>query len=186
MPLPKVTILVPGYLTSQNFGRTCSTISLVIDGALKIIVDPGTVASQSVLVESLRQQGLALDDINIVFITHAHTDHYKSCGLFPRAKILDFWGWWEGDKWTKRDDRVSKHIQLIKTPGHSYDSMTMLVQTEQGAVALCGDVFLTKDIKQKDPYAQDQKALKKSRAKVLKLADWIVPGHGEMFQAIKE
>ncbi len=147
--------------------------------SLRLLLTP--VAKQSVITESLRKQGLALNDINVVFITHAHTDHYRNIGMFKKAKTLDYWGWWEGDKWSKSDGHVSENTTLIKTPGHSYDGLTMLVKTKQGKVAICGDVFWTNDIKHKDPYVQDKAALKKSRKKVFKLADFIVPGHGEMF-----
>ena len=35
-----------------------------------------------------------------------------------------------------------------------------------------------------DPYVKDAAALKKSREELLALADYIIPGHGKMFQVV--
>ncbi len=40
-------------------------------------------------------------------------------------------------------------------------------------------------IKRHDPYEKDHQKLIESRKKVFKLADWIIPGHGSLFQVKK-
>ena len=62
----------------------------------------------------------------------------------------------------------------------------MLVKTEQGIIAIVGDVFWKKDFPEKDPYATDKEKLKKSRALVLAKADFIIPGHGKMYETEKD
>ncbi len=181
----KVEILIKGYYTSEGtHGHACSTITLVEDKDLKIIVDPGTLSDPMVLIDALKKRNLSLDDINVVFITHSHLDHYKYVGLFPKAKILDYWGWWQGDLWSENesDSIVNDNIKLIKTPGHSEDSITLLVKTEKGTIAICGDVFFKKNYPKDDPYASDKLLLKKSRQKLLEIADFIIPGHGDIFK----
>lgn len=180
--MPKVKILVKGYIGAEANGHSCSTISLVQDSGFNIIVDPGTTKNQNVIIRALKKEKLKTDDINIVFITHAHIDHYRNIGMFPKAKTLDFWGWTNGDVEKKASSIITKHIKIIKTPGHSHDSMTMLVKTKLGKITICGDVFWKKDFPKKDSYANNLKLLTKSRKKILKLADYIIPGHGDMYK----
>ena len=134
----------------------------------------------------LKKYNLTIDDIDVVFISHSHMDHYKNIGMFPKAKALDFYGWFEDDLWVECDGKISDNIKIINTPGHSDDSMTMLVKTEvegkKAVVAICGDVFWKEHYPEYDKLANDNPKLKLTRTKVLKLADYIIPGHGGMFK----
>jgi len=177
----KVKILIKGYTAIETNGHACSTITLVQDDKYNIIIDPGTAASQQVIKLALKKEKLNINDINVVFLTHAHTDHYRNIGMFPQAKTLDYWGWWYSDLSKKATPQITKNIKFIKTPGHSFDSLTMLVKTEQGIIAICGDVFWKKNFPKKDKYASNTKLLQTSRKRILKLADYIIPGHGEIF-----
>lgn len=181
----EVKILIEGYTSGDTGGHSCSTVVLVKDENLIMIVDPGTVPDQSLIREKLKEEGLTVNDINVVFITHSHMDHYRNIGMFPKDKVLDFWGWWEGDVWKEANKNITKNIKVIKTPGHSYDSVTLLVKTKKGNVAICGDVFWKESFPESDPYASDREKLKGSRKKVLEIADYVIPGHGKMFKVKK-
>ncbi len=182
---PDVEILLKGYYTlDEAAGRVCSTVTLVQDKNLKIIVDPGTLSSPQVLFQELKKRNLTPADINVVFITHSHIDHFKYAGIFTRARILDYWGWWDGDLWSRASAVINGNIQVLETPGHSYDSITLQVETGEGVIAICGDVFWDKDFPeytQDDPYAQDAALLAESRKKLVRIADYIIPGHGDRF-----
>ena len=180
--MAEVKILIQGYVSGEAEGTSCSTITLVKDKDLNIIVDPGTAKSQELIKEKLKEEGLTVEDIDIVFLTHSHIDHFRNIGMFPNAKSLDYWGYWEGDLQKKSDGKITDDIFFIKTPGHSKDSITLLVKTEKGLIAICGDVFWKKDFPKKDPFAQDLIELEKSRKKLLEIADYIIPGHGLMFE----
>jgi len=180
--MAEVKILFLGYYSLVSAGRSCPTISLVRDEDLKIIVDPGTVPNQQIIIDKLKAEGLTPDDINIVLITHSHMDHYRNIGMFKNAKGFDYWGWVEGDVFTDYTTPISKDIDIIKTPGHSPLDITMLVKTKEGTVAICGDVFWQENFPEKDPFADNLKILAKSREMVLNSADFIIPGHGEMFK----
>ena len=65
-----------------------------------------------------------------------------------------------------------------------------------GRIVIAGDLFWWRDnekqrtdyhslVYKKDPYAKNQTELIASRKKVLKLADYIIPGHGRMFKVNK-
>lgn len=182
--MAEVKILIKGYTTAEAGAeeKTCPTITLVKDRDAIIISDPGVLENQQILIDKLKDEGLTVDDIDIVFITHSHIDHYRNIGMFPKAKTLEYWGLWDGASAKDWNEQFTDDIRIIKTPGHNYDSLTMLVKTDEGVVAICGDVFWKENFPEEDPYASDKEELKKSRAKVLKLADWIIPGHGEMFK----
>jgi glyoxylase-like metal-dependent hydrolase (beta-lactamase superfamily II) len=180
--MPKVKILIKGYCSIDSNGHSCSTVTLVQDAKMKMIVDPGTLKSQKILINALKKEKLSVNDINVVYITHSHIDHYRNIGMFPKAKSLDFYGWYKGDYWQPCNRKITKNIKLIKTPGHNSNSTTLLVKTEKGVIAICGDVFWKKDYPKKDSYASDPKKLAASRKKLLKIADYIIPGHGDMFK----
>jgi len=187
--MAEVKILIEGYTTADTIEsgeeKTCPTITLVKSGDKIVIVDPGILESQDLLVDKLKENGLTIKDVNFVFITHSHLDHYRNIGMFPEAKTVEYFGIW--DKGTVIDwpENFSDDIKIIKTPGHNYDSLTMIVNTEAGDVAICGDVFWKEDYPKNDPYASNQEELSESRKKILVLADYVVPGHGPMFKVKK-
>ncbi|MBT4824075.1 MBL fold metallo-hydrolase [Candidatus Woesearchaeota archaeon] len=180
--MAKVKILIEGYSGGETKGHSCSTIVLIQDKGINIVVDPGTLPNQNLLKDKLKQENLTVKDITHVFITHSHMDHYRNIGMFPTAKTIDFWGLWEGDVWKKQDKKITKDISFVKTAGHSDDSVTLLVKTKKGVIAICGDVFWKKNMPEKDNFANDHLKLNQSRKKILELADYIIPGHGGMFK----
>jgi len=188
--MAEVKILVEGYTNadkeeSDEKEITCPTISLIKGAGLNIIVDPGVLESQKILTNTLKNEGLSVGDIDIVCITHSHIDHYRNIGMFPDAKTLEFFGLWDKNTVSDWDENFTEDIKIIKTPGHNYDGITLLVKTSKGVVAVCGDVFWKKDYPENDPYATDDEKLKESRKKVLQSADYIIPGHAGMYKVEK-
>lgn len=188
--MAEVKILVEGY-TNADKGKTdekeitCSTISLIKDGNLNIVIDPGVLESQQILIDALKREGLSINDVDIVCITHSHIDHYRNIGMFPDAKTLEFFGLWDKNSVSDWGEQFSEDIKIIKTPGHNYDGLTFLVKTKEGIVAVCGDVFWKENFPEKDPYASDDKKLEESRKKVLQLSDYVIPGHAGIYKVKK-
>lgn len=87
---------------------------------------------------------------------------------------------------------IEPRVKVVCTPGHTADSVSVMVQTgnNQGLVAITGDLFEREaDIEfpvlwRETAGSQDPETQKRNRDTVLKTADWIVPGHGPMFQNI--
>jgi glyoxylase-like metal-dependent hydrolase (beta-lactamase superfamily II) len=188
--MAKVKVLIEGYTTADSVAsdgeeKTCPTITLVRDGSIIMVVDPGVLENQKVLVDKLKKEGLTIDDVNVVCITHSHIDHYRNIGMFPEAKTLEYFGLWDRNTVEDWKEQFTENIRIIKTPGHNYDSITLLVKTDDGIVAICGDVFWKEDFPKDDPYASDKEKLEESRKKVLEMADYIIPGHGKMFKVEK-
>ena len=184
--MAEVKVLLKGYLSDEGNGRCMPTMCLIKDGDIIMISDPGVVQNQKVITDALKKEGLTVKDINFVFITHSHIDHYRNIGMFPDAKVLEYFGIWEENKdGVDYDENFSKDIVIIKTPGHNYDALTLLVKTDKGVIAVCGDVFWKENYPEKDLYATDLKKLTESRKLILESADYIIPGHGGMFQVKK-
>jgi len=182
-----VDILVEGFTTDDASGTqendtTACTMCLVRDGDIVMVSDPGTLKSQDIMRDALAKYGLTVDDVTDVFVTHMHPDHVRNIGMFPTAKMTEYYGVWDEDRCEDRNNKISDDISIIETPGHDKSSLTLLVKTDKGMVAICGDVFWKEGLPDVDPYADDVAALKVSRKKVLEVADFIVPGHSGMYE----
>ena len=123
--------------------------------------------------------------MNIVCLTHSHIDHYRNIGMFPYAKTLEFYGLWDKNTVDDWKEQFTDDIKIIKTPGHDKTSITLLVKTDKGIVAICGDVFWKENFPEEDKYADNPKKLKESRKKIIELADYIIPGHADIYKVKK-
>jgi len=186
--MAEVKVLIKGWTNADSLQKgeeendACTT-SLIRNGKIIGVVDPGIMDDKQTLVDVLKQEGLKLEDITHVFITHSHIDHFRNVGMFPaKTPVVEFWGVWTGNKVSDWVDQFSENIKIIKTPGHSNDGLAFLVETKKGKVAICGDVFWKENYPDHDPYAVDMTELRKSRKKVLQIADYIIPGHGYIFK----
>lgn len=190
----EVKILIQGFTNADSVGetgeeRTQPTITLVRDEGLIIVVDPGVMRNRQMMIDALAKEDLKLEDVNMVFITHSHIDHYRNVGMFPNAKVLDFYGLWDEDTVEEWNESFTTNIQILRTPGHDYTGLTFFVNTAVGVVAICGDIFWRDNYPERpqdDEFASDSDKLAESRKEVLKMADWIVPGHGGMYRSEKE
>lgn len=174
-------LLHAGYVRDDG---VASSVSLVVDGAVVIVVDPGMVADREMILGPLRGHGLAPEHVTHVVITHHHPDHTINVGLFPNAEVVDFWARYRGDQWIDHEGegyRVSQRARLILTPGHTVQDATLLVETDAGVVAFTHAWWRSDRSPEVDPLAEDQRALEASRRRILAEADLVVPGHGEPF-----
>jgi len=186
----EVKVLVEGVTNADSVFETGEehtrpTISLVRDGDLVMVVDPGVLENQQVLVDALQKENLTVDDVNVVCITHSHLDHYRNIGMFPNAKSLDYYGMWDKTTIVAWSENITPNIKVLHTPGHDYTSITLFVTTEDGVVAICGDVFWKENYPRDtygDVFASNPERLKESREMVLRMSDWIVPGHGPIYK----
>ncbi|MCX6721937.1 MAG: MBL fold metallo-hydrolase [Candidatus Staskawiczbacteria bacterium] len=186
----EVKILIEGYTNADSVvkigeEKTQSTVTLVKDGDLIIVVDPGVLESQQLLIDALAEENLTVDDVNVVCITHSHLDHYRNIGMFPNAKTLEYFGLWDKNSVETWQENFTLNTRVLHTPGHDYTGITLIVKTKDGMVAICGDVFWKENYPlnpHDDAFASNPEKLKESRMMVLKLADWIIPGHGGIYK----
>jgi len=177
----RVHILVDGTLRPD----VASTCSLVLDGDHAIVVDPGLAPSQESITGPLHELGLSRSDVTDVVLSHHHPDHTINVGLFPMARIHDHWaiydfaGRWDTVECEGR--QIAANVSLMKTPGHTDEDMSTVVQTADGVYVLTHE-WWTASEPVDDPYAPDLAELRQSRARILEIADVIVPGHGAPFR----
>jgi glyoxylase-like metal-dependent hydrolase (beta-lactamase superfamily II) len=180
------TVVHEGYVRQDNDGQHVgSTVALVRDGDLVLVVDPGLVADRSALLAAMRRLGAAPEDVTDVVISHHHPDHTVNIALFPRARVHDHWAVYDGDLWTSRDAdgvQLSPSVRLMRTPGHTPEDISTLVGTADGVLAFT-HAWWQPDGPVDDPYAPDAAVLLRSRQLLLAAADTIVPGHGPAFPA---
>ena len=192
-----VKVLIEGYAKMIKDGWVAtSTTCLVTDGAKKIITDPG--CHREKLVAALNNEGLDTNDIDYVFLSHQHPDHILLAGVFGKAKFITFDTNLTYDQdflvpWEKHT--LGKDIEIIETPGHVLEHISLIVNTPQGKVAIAGDVIWwlegekqVFDLHQKDhsqAKGMNMEELVKSRKKLIEIADYIIPGHGKMFKVKK-
>jgi glyoxylase-like metal-dependent hydrolase (beta-lactamase superfamily II) len=163
--------------------RVASTVSLVRDGDLCLVIDPGMVADRSVILDPLAALGVEPDDVTDVVFSHHHPDHTINAALFPRARYHDHWAIYENDTWTDRAAEgyeLSPSVRLIETPGHTPQDITTLINTPDGIIAAT-HLWWHADGPPEDPRATDPAALHAGRERVAALAAVIVPGHGDPF-----
>ncbi|HET8777766.1 MAG TPA: MBL fold metallo-hydrolase, partial [Candidatus Limnocylindria bacterium] len=152
--------------------------------ALVAVIDPGLAPSQASILEPLAALGLSPSDVNAVILSHHHPDHTINAALFPEAAVHDHWAVYRGDDWESREcegAELSPSVRLIRTPGHSAEDMSTAIGSPEGVV-VATHLWWTADGPADDPYAPDRDELRRSRERVLALADLIIPGHGEPFR----
>src|SRR6476646_7824194 len=132
------TVVHEGYIRQDDYGQHVgSTVGLVRDGDLVLVVDPGLVADRGALLAALRDVGTAPDDVTDVVISHHHPDHTVNVALFPNARLHDQWACYRDDVWISRDAegvQVSPGVTLWETPGHTPQDISTIVQTDGGVV----------------------------------------------------
>lgn len=175
-------LLLQGGLTGTD-GGVSSSCSLVRDGARIIVVDPGMAPSQAAILGPLRSLGVEPGDVTDVVLGHHHPDHTLNAALFPNAAVHDHWATYRGTDWQDADAdgrELTPSVRLLRTPGHTAEDISTVVGTPDGIVVLT-HIWFTAEGPAEDPTAEDAEALAASRARILGIADHVIPGHGRRF-----
>jgi glyoxylase-like metal-dependent hydrolase (beta-lactamase superfamily II) len=175
-----VHVVTCGYVGECVAG----TVTLILDGDLVAVVDPGMVADRRLILEPIAELGYGVADVTDVVFSHHHPDHTLNAALFPAARFHDHWAIYSGDVWEDRDAdgfELSPSVRLMRTPGHTAEDITTLAETESGLVAAT-HLWWTSEGPDEDPRAEDMTALRASRERLLALRpSLIIPGHGAPF-----
>lgn len=174
--LPKLYLLKPGSILKDDSGTIIdarSSVTLISTGVQRIVVDTGLEGEEKIILDRLVERGLKPEDIDMVINTHSHPDHTGNNHLFSRAKLQP----------TKEGDRIAAGVRVIETPGHSIDSISVVVESHKVTV-LAGDALPTfSNYLQGLPPAHniDRDLACRSMSRIMKLADIVVPGHDRPF-----
>jgi glyoxylase-like metal-dependent hydrolase (beta-lactamase superfamily II) len=159
-----IDLLLQGFSLGSNQGNLAFCGVTLVEGTRRILVDVAHNGRRQLLMERLQERGLSFDDIDYVFLTHAHWDHMLNIDLFPKARVLIHSrereyvkapkpGDWATPAYTTqileshqlqevRDgEEIDDGVRVLATPGHSRGSMTLLVRQDDGTAAVCGDAL---------------------------------------------
>jgi glyoxylase-like metal-dependent hydrolase (beta-lactamase superfamily II) len=199
--MAEVKVLIAGVhrmTTEETVEVWCTTTLIKSD--INIIVDPGSFVNRDKLIDALEAEGLKTTDIQAVILTHTHIDHTANMSLFGHAKIYSrliggtsYKGQYQlidqglVHRFDILNQSLAQDVKIIDTLGHTIDSITALIETKDGMVAICGDAMANESFAnlEKKPdinLVYSMEKYEESRKKILSLADWIVPGHGGIFK----
>jgi glyoxylase-like metal-dependent hydrolase (beta-lactamase superfamily II) len=185
-----------------------STVTLIKEEDELLLIDTGyeresdlsqknKESNYNLLITLLQSNGINPADINKIFITHSHVDHYGGIEYFKNAKwycyhqTLDDLDDPIKDKFItlNEDDQVIPNTIVLHTPGHTKGHSSILWSDENKSirVAISGDAIINLAWLQSgyiwkfngDFY--DTVEAKKSIKRLLNLSDIIIPGHGQPF-----
>jgi glyoxylase-like metal-dependent hydrolase (beta-lactamase superfamily II) len=180
--MPRVFLLKPGSILKDESGEILdarSSVTLIISGPRKIVVDTGQEGDADLILKALASLGLLPEEIDCIVNTHSHPDHCGNNNLFCRAEILA----------PKDKQLIGPGIWAMSTPGHTQDSLSIVIgamppDTKTAdmppTIVIAGDALPTFGNFQKNvPPAlhTDHDLAVSSMGKIVALADIIVPGH---------
>ena len=163
--MPTLDVLTYGFaMTSDQGAIGYSTVSLLEAGGSRILIDTGPASRRQWLYKALESRGLALDDIDIVVLTHLHWDHCQNVDLFPSARVLvhpkeldyarspnrlDFnFASYFADMLAKmrvepvsEGDAVVEGVAVIETPGHTKGHISLLIDLDHENALVAGDAL---------------------------------------------
>jgi N-acyl homoserine lactone hydrolase len=179
--MPHAFLLKSGSLLRNESGALLearSSITLIVSGSRRIIVDTGLQGERAQIEDALSQRGLLPGDIDLVVNTHAHPDHTGNNHLFCNARFLH----------PCEGDIIAPGVTVIHTPGHTLDSISVVLSAGGGCdcneVVIAGDALPTFDNYLKDvpPAMHVNRDLAiSSMARIVRIADIVIPGHDMPF-----
>ena len=191
--------MIPNQSSSLSIMKANCTCTLIRNSNYSVIVDTMTPWDGIKIKDSLKKYNLMPDMIDFVISTHGHADHVGNNNLFLNAKHIvgfsiskndNFYlhPFEEGISYFIGDDVDDNRIEITPTPGHTMDSISVIVNTEEyKKVVVAGDLFeKEEDLKNPaiwvDAGSEDKKIQEYHRLRMLDVGDYIVPGHGAMFK----
>lgn len=162
-PMPQET--VNEVYNGMVFSLGSTNTVLIRDNGLNIVFDPGILqlGRYGTLKQRLAEFNLEPDDIDMVINSHCHYDHVESNYLFKgkplviHEKEIEYTVRLYWPEWRKAfidimevnaisgDKQVTENVKMIETVGHMPGSITALVDTNDGVVALVGDAVIVKE-----------------------------------------
>lgn len=132
-------VLHTGYVGPEEADgmRVGASVVYATQGDRHVVVDPGLVASPGAILDPLAALGIDAGQVTDVVFSHQHIDHTLNAALFPAARFHDFAAIYAGDLWTDRDAEgfhLADSIWLLRTPGHTVEDISTLIETDDGLV----------------------------------------------------
>ncbi len=154
-----------------------SSVTYIKCGEKNILVDTGAESERRWVIFRLEKNGISPEAIDGVVITHGHMDHTGNLEIFRNAEIYTI------DSIKEFNSLFSPELTLIKTEGHTSDHISLISDSEMGKIVMAGDAIPTENnlLKLIPPaLCENRKRSHRSMMEIVKIADFIIPGHGEI------
>jgi len=183
----QLEVLVIGGLIyeSDELIDAFSTSTLIRGGRKNIIVDTSSKWMRPGIKTSMKQIGILPKEVDMVILTHSHHDHIGNNDMFTNAEIIIHSG---GDavqsaRVIDKDMEIEQGVRLVHTPGHTMDSMSVLVRSDM-TYAIAGDaVPRRRNLQEMIPprHNVDEDMALKSIEFIRNNSDMVIPGHDRPF-----
>jgi glyoxylase-like metal-dependent hydrolase (beta-lactamase superfamily II) len=181
-----------GENDSKGVRSAICTCVLVQGDGFRLIVDPSLKNADEFAKELDRRSGLKFQDVDSVFISHEHGDHWYGLTHFSDAS------WLAGpdvavalNKTGKlpkpvepATGRRSNAIDILPTPGHTMSHHSLRFDCDGLSVVIAGDAVATRDFwRERRGYFNcvDFELSARTMNQLSSVADIIVPGHDNYF-----
>lgn len=195
----EVTVLRDGYSYSDTGNYKANGTITLIKGPVNIVVDTGSPcqSDKDIILTGLTTHHLTVSDIDYVIATHGHVDHVGNLNIFPsNCTFIVGHDIYKDCYYTDNDlgkggcYQLNDEVYVMSTAGHTCCDVSVVVKnTSEGVVVIAGDLFECEDdLRNSDLWQANSfnvSLQESNRAKVLQLADVIVPGHGPKFNVVK-
>lgn len=180
--MPAVFLVKPGSIKRDEHGRVLdarSSVTIIASRQHIIIVDSGAEDEEELIRREMARIGIMPEEITILVNTHSHPDHCGNNFLFSQALVLK----------AKEGDVIAPGIRIIATPGHSRDSISVVIdindaELQKKVIVISGDALPTfgNFLKNVPPALHvDRDQAIDSMRKIVSLSDIVIPGHDYPF-----
>lgn len=171
---------VYAYVWGSAFRDVSS--SFILKREKLILIDPGRYKSFTNLFGLMNNDGIDIKSIDVVLNTHLHLDHCESNTMFKRhGALISFF------PVENREADIDLYelarandIEVLHTPGHSPDSITLYIP--ECEIAVCGDLIFENGLPGRtDFYNSNRKDMIRSLELVQSYEPkYLFPGHGRL------
>ncbi|MBI4557903.1 MAG: MBL fold metallo-hydrolase [Candidatus Hydrogenedentes bacterium] len=170
------------------------TCTAIFGDDFVLVVDPSLEDRDRMAFELDRRTGLKLDDVGLVFLTHAHGDHWVGLPHFGPAEWLAAPSVAQGINGTGKlakqvepvEGRIRDSIDVVHTPGHTLDHHSLRFDCDGYSIVVAGDAVMNRDFwRERRGFfnSVDKELAGKTIERLWAFADIVVPGHDNYFLA---
>ncbi len=176
-----------------NDPRANNANTYLIEGAKRILIDPGHLHLFDHVRLGLSRLKRKPDEIDLVCITHAHVDHLEAAKLFGKGTLLamsreafQFLEGFGGADRYRPDFFLGEgslqagdvSLEVLLTPGHSPGSLSFYWPDRKALFT--GDVIFDRSIGRTDLPGGSGRGLRESIERLAGLeVNYLLPGHGQ-------
>ena len=147
----------------QDSHPSDACIYLIKSEGKAALVDTGSGEGEVIVIKNIELTGTDPKSIEYIFITHCHYDHVEANYLFKGKPLIIhekeieytdrlYWPEWRQAFLNimdvdaiNEDKQVTQNVRVIETVGHTPGSISAIVDTNEGMIAIVGDAVIVKE-----------------------------------------